>query len=238
MRYMTCEELRCLFEHPLGRDFFPQTDSAGVAEHLASCADCAGIVEGRRDLETGLRLTRECVPPLPGSLDDAIVASYRRHMAQRQGLASAKTKRGRRSVAALRWCAAVAAVMLVATALFLARRKTIATVVTPSPKRPIPASQQAITGNTSARVSLPMKPKPPHASSYPAQRKRPAADSADLDNPLPADFRGLMYCDPLSCSGAMEMIRVRLPFSPGDSAIYADVLVGPDGVARGIRIVE
>jgi hypothetical protein len=45
----------------------------------------------------------------------------------------------------------------------------------------------------------------------------------------------------------MEIIRVQLPVSiagltPGSAAtgdtVFADVLVGPDGIARGIRIVE
>jgi len=56
-----------------------------------------------------------------------------------------------------------------------------------------------------------------------------------------------MYCDQLSCAEAMEIIRVQLPTSmagltPGSTAtgdaVFADVLVGPDGIARGIRIVE
>jgi hypothetical protein len=56
-----------------------------------------------------------------------------------------------------------------------------------------------------------------------------------------------MYCDALSCGGAMQLIRVQLSspaaaFEPAaaspDGAIYADVLVGSDGIARGIRVVR
>jgi hypothetical protein len=45
----------------------------------------------------------------------------------------------------------------------------------------------------------------------------------------------------------MQVIRVQLPPSAAafeaaansaNGAIYADVLVGPDGVARGIRVVQ
>ncbi len=45
----------------------------------------------------------------------------------------------------------------------------------------------------------------------------------------------------------MEVIRVQLPSSvtglaaastSANGAVFADVLVGPDGIARGIRIVE
>lgn len=56
-----------------------------------------------------------------------------------------------------------------------------------------------------------------------------------------------MYCDELSCGGAMDVVRVEL--QPSDvglmataqqdrNAIAADVLVGADGIARGIRIVR
>jgi len=56
-----------------------------------------------------------------------------------------------------------------------------------------------------------------------------------------------MYCDALSCGGAMQLIRVQLPssaaaFEPAAATpygtIYADVLVGSDGIARGIRVVQ
>jgi hypothetical protein len=55
-----------------------------------------------------------------------------------------------------------------------------------------------------------------------------------------------MYCDQLSCSGAMEVIRMNLPASAlgmqsplrTSNLVAADVVVGPDGVARAIRIVN
>jgi hypothetical protein len=56
-----------------------------------------------------------------------------------------------------------------------------------------------------------------------------------------------MYCDALSCGGTLQLIRVQLSssaaaFEPAaaspEGAIYADVLVGSDGIARGIRVVR
>jgi hypothetical protein len=61
---------------------------------------------------------------------------------------------------------------------------------------------------------------------------------------LPPGFHSLMFCDELSCGEALEVIRVQLPSSAGMLAasggqpVFADVLVGPDGIARGIRVVE
>jgi hypothetical protein len=56
-----------------------------------------------------------------------------------------------------------------------------------------------------------------------------------------------MYCDQISCSDSMDVIRVQLPspvmgITPASArmggVVSADVLVGPDGIARGIRVVE
>jgi hypothetical protein len=54
-----------------------------------------------------------------------------------------------------------------------------------------------------------------------------------------------MYCDALSCPEAMDLIRVQVPTAamPGQvsgfidpsGSVTADVLVGADGIARGIR---
>lgn len=76
------------------------------------------------------------------------------------------------------------------------------------------------------------------------QRKNPVNHQ---DNPLPTGFQSLMYCDQLSCAGAMDVIRVQLAspvlgvssVSPkASNFVSADVLVGSDGIARGIRVVE
>jgi hypothetical protein len=85
------------------------------------------------------------------------------------------------------------------------------------------------------------------ASARPAPAIVPTPVADDLET-SPADgFRSLMYCDDLSCGGGMQMVRVELPAraagftqvsgSPG-GFVTADVLIGSDGFARGIRIVH
>jgi hypothetical protein len=60
-------------------------------------------------------------------------------------------------------------------------------------------------------------------------------------------YSNLMYCDPLVCSGPMPVVRIRVParqVSPdanpgtGDGYVNADVVIGPDGVARAIRVAN
>jgi hypothetical protein len=58
-------------------------------------------------------------------------------------------------------------------------------------------------------------------------------------------YSNLMYCDPVVCSGPMQVIHIRVPVkqvmpalgtSSSNGFVDAEVVVGPDGVARAIRI--
>jgi hypothetical protein len=87
---------------------------------------------------------------------------------------------------------------------------------------------------------------------YLAQGSIFASDSAcsysvAQDVTVPDEFRSLIYCDELICDGGMELVHLQLPFAggrpisasnSGDRLVSADVLVGPDGFARGIRIEQ
>jgi hypothetical protein len=53
----------------------------------------------------------------------------------------------------------------------------------------------------------------------------------------------LMLCDPLSCSGEEQVVRMEIPAnavdaSSGSEPLLADVVVGDDGLVRAIRIVQ
>lgn len=50
----------------------------------------------------------------------------------------------------------------------------------------------------------------------------------------------LMFCDPLSCSSDLQVVRMELPSPAGQDAQpqIADVVVGYDGVVRAMRIVN
>lgn len=53
-------------------------------------------------------------------------------------------------------------------------------------------------------------------------------------------YTPLMFCDPLSCSGDAQVVRMELPPSPsagqGAAPQIADVVVGYDGVVRAVRL--
>jgi hypothetical protein len=60
-------------------------------------------------------------------------------------------------------------------------------------------------------------------------------------------YSNLMYCDPVVCSGPMQVVHIKVPVGqgkpnagPGESKgfVNAEVVVGPDGVARAIRVAN
>ena len=243
---MTCQKLHSYFADPLRVDADLRANCAEVAEHIVGCADCNRFVEAQRELGTSLRLARMSAPQLSASLDAAVLANYRRHIATLESSVSSTPVRRRRSLSALGWSTAVAAALLVTAIAFFSSRKT---VTTGAPLR------------TAQRADMPQPPESNHRGTVVAprtrrtkpdvvlaRRKPPAISPASAGSSLPAGFRSLMYCDELSCVGAMEMIRVQLPSSvaagltsastPTNGVVFADVLVGPDGIARSIRIED
>jgi hypothetical protein len=60
-------------------------------------------------------------------------------------------------------------------------------------------------------------------------------------------YSNLVYCDPVVCSGPMQVVHIKVPAgqvkpnageSVGNGYVNADVVVGPDGVARAIRVAN
>jgi hypothetical protein len=60
-------------------------------------------------------------------------------------------------------------------------------------------------------------------------------------------YSNLMYCDPMACSGPMQVVHIKVPVgqvkpnlgqSVGNGFVNAEVVVGPDGVARAIRVAN
>ncbi len=60
-------------------------------------------------------------------------------------------------------------------------------------------------------------------------------------------YSNLMYCDPVVCSGPMQVVHIKVPVgqvkpnsgqSVGNGFVNAEVVVGPDGVARAIRVAN
>jgi hypothetical protein len=60
-------------------------------------------------------------------------------------------------------------------------------------------------------------------------------------------YSNLMYCDPMVCSGPMQVVHIKVPVGQvkpnlgqtvGNAFVNAEVVIGPDGVARAIRVAN
>ena len=241
---MTCQELHCYLENPLRIDvyMYRETLPAPVSEHIEKCRDCARLFEEQKALGISLNLARDSAPQVPASLDATVLANYRGQLAEPQGLSAAKRVAWGSSNVWFRWGVATAALAAIALVLFFVSRTpgptTAKKVVLPqahAPKtvaRQEPDTTKAAGVVETARTELHI----PRAAT---------TSKVTSPSPLPPGFSSLMYCDEMSCNGAMEVIRVELPSQAGTEPGYAagaptmaEVLVGADGIARGIRIVQ
>jgi len=243
---MTCEEFRIRIA-PGRQAGEIDREAAG---HMEICADCRRLADAEDEITSSLQMVREIAPAVPASLDLAVIAAYRKQFDRAAPSSMAVIPKSSQMIGRLAW-AGLAAAVVIGAVLLMVNRKT------GPPVRPTVA-----TGRTAAVVP----PEPPrvqrtlsvaqaaHAMAKKAHRPRmvrPAAHDTPTDavaryTPSPG-FQNLMYCDALSCSGAMEVIRIQVPASAinrvpawqsTNGFVQADVVVGSDGVARAIRIVR
>lgn len=240
-------------------------EPASIAEHAALCSDCNRFLEEQRELQASLRMMRDSAPEVPHSLDAAVLAGYRQYASAKSSVRVAPARKRINFIAALAWSAAlVAAIFIAGEGLhpFWPTEDAVTSTIQP-PAVPAQAAPQTAThptvavqqpspgrrASTSAiRQALATRPKTAaqHVADIKPSAPQTENSTATAADQLPVGFRSLMYCDALSCGGPMQMIRVQLPPSAAgltsgsapSEMVYADVLVGPDGIARGIRILK
>ena len=243
---MTCKELRWYFEDHL-RDAEVRSARGAVLEHISTCVDCSRFVARQRELGKDLRWVRESAPDVPQSVDRSVILNYRRYLAaKRQRFAMPAIYR---FPIASRWkWSAISAVALLGISVWvLSARKTASSPPPETTGQPTIVPSTQLVAQNSPRAAV----KPARHSHVPHRASRSSADQNWASAPvrpartLPDGFRSLMYCDALSCPEAMDLIRVQVPttampgqvsgFINSSGSVTADVLVGADGIARGIR---
>lgn len=243
---MTCKDFRN--HRGLGVDTSAQglSESTEIAEHARACPESSGVVRDEHLLEKQLDLVRAAVPEVPPSLDAAVLGNYRRYLAERP-VAVDRARWRVRLENALPWTAALAfaAVVAYAAIVFFMPHSSSGWA---NGKNRSPALRTPVPVVAEKQVSPPT----PIAKAHPLPRRarnrgENIAAAAHGEYAFPGAFHSLVYCDQISCPGAMEVIRVELPapvfgFVPAPAEpggmVSADVLVGADGIARGIRVVE
>ena len=192
-----------------------------------------------------LQALRHSAPSVPASLDHAVAEGYRRHLSGQQRspvLLSSRISRHRSSA----WAVAVSftVIAVLVAVLFSSRghqitrhRGEVRPMVVPQSMANVKIETAAVEESARNITRL---------SAASAKHRRHTATIAQGNSPFPTSFQSLMYCDQLSCPGAMDVIRVKLPspvlgvMAAGRSSglVSAEILVGQDGIARGIRLVE
>lgn len=238
---MNCRELESNFEHSAASELPRLSDEA--ERHLSTCVSCRGFVDTRKELFAGLRALREGALKVPVSLDAAVLTRYRQQMAVPRLVRTGSRWR----IAALLPVAAAVTLAIAATLYVSRPHQAIDSHVQPLPvKQVTPASQS----QNEKIADMPRKEK--HAPIATTKRPHiPAEQRSSAPKPTvlqasSQEFRSLMYCDELSCDGGMDVVRVELPAllpelqgaSRRPRTISAEVLVGADGFARGIRIAH
>ena len=124
-----------------------------------------------------------------------------------------------------------------------AQAKSGPAITPPAVQKPVIGAQAESPSLTTAAATKSAAPTR-HSTAQPAAAQKKttaapqsvAADDSQSDNE--AGYTALMFCDPLSCSGDSQVVRMELPAQPGQSVQTADLVVGYDGTVRAVRIVN
>jgi len=240
---MSCQQIRQHVEDSQDGDLDLRSFSPEMLAHLNGCAECKPFIGQRRELALSLWRVRDSAPEVPTTLDAAVLRAFRKRVAGHRHEPTALCKTTDR-VAILSYSTALLAVAAVILILLLPGRKRAQRIETVQAPQPIVANQLLASLSRSAPEG---EIKQASVEAHKKLDKHISRRGAIADNHslLPPGFTSLMYCDRLSCAGDMELVRVHLSPSmlglqPGETdaaeTIRADVLVGADGIARGIRL--
>ena len=244
---MTCKDFRNYWERGVDTSAKLRSESTEMAEHARACPECSAVVRDKHLLEKHLNLVRAAVPEVPPSLDAAVLGNYRRYLAERP----VAIDRGRWRLHlenALPWAAALAFAAMVAygAIVFFVPHSSSGWA---NGKDRIPGGQIPVRAGAEKQASPPAAaiPKAPRLGHRAPNHGGNIEAAARRDDSIPRPFQSLVYCDQISCPGAMEVIRVQLPApvlglaqtpARAGGMVSADVVVGADGIARGIRVTE
>lgn len=242
---MTCKEVHAYWETEPCAAIKLQPVSAELADHVASCPECNRFIEEQTELARSLYVVRDSAPVISTSVEGAVLTRYRAYLSEQSRSPVPVSVTGRVNLRrALDWALVAGFALIVAygATLLLAPRQRSWVDRQPTAWKPVPQAESTANKQLARREeSAPRKRKSVATST---RRVIQPARVARQGTSLPTRFQSLMYCDQISCPDAMDVIRVQLP-SPvlGRSAganglVSADVLVGSDGIARGIRIVD
>ena len=260
---MTCREFAKETEG-LTLDELVRSDDKALLGHERDCASCASWLQQQRSLAGALQALRTSTATLESgaNVEHAVLRAFRQTT-----LPSAPAEDIRPHGFAFglsrffEWGAYAAAAAALAISLGLGawywqqsgnHRKPWAQQRATTGQ---PAGTASQTAQTSEVQQTPSPSEQPHVAqvrqarpadvSRPATKKKAGSSTQSLTQVAQAQgYVPLMLCDPLSCSGDEQVVRMELPASAVDASrdssepLVADVVLGDDGLVRAIRIVQ
>jgi hypothetical protein len=248
---MTCRE----FTRKIEGLRLTELDSAANAELLAhenGCVSCAALLQQRHSLAGAMQVLRSgtAVMQAPIHVEHEVLRAFRQTSALQ--LASESRTQPQRwgfrlsNFFGWRAYAAAAAALAIGLGLgmwFARRSDTIA-------QQPTAKTEQS--AKPSIGKAEDTAPLPVQASVSDSNKLSPVTNAAGSQHPSATTasltqseqvqgYTPLMLCDPISCSGDEEVVRMELPATAADGSTesqMADVIVGDDGLVRAIRIVQ
>jgi len=235
---MTCRKVESLFESGAVSADVALAQRSELTEHAAECTQCRLFLREHSKLVAGLALLRSSAPQTSATLDVTVLSNFRCQIVAFDDPDSRRWFDLRWGVLRRRVAAAALTILIFAAILLRPKPAPVQIAVVPPVQRvpPSPPTQSA------AQNTVPLRKRTRVKSVAPVRQVHgPGA----YDSSLTAGFRSLMFCDAISCNGNMELVRIQLPSSamPLSASAQprpasAEVLIGEDGVARAIRIVE
>ena len=252
---MNCSEFQHI-SHELARDQVEGRDRIEAWAHAGECPRCAKYLEQERRLTLKLGFLSQALSSqeAPERLESALLTAFREHAAHTDGNGSVPLHAGPRFWARQKFwgwgatAAALAAVIALAVAIH-SRRDAQSELATTSVVTPTRSTQESTS-------SAAMAEHEDHQPAIQALRHRhdvrPYLRSVRSEGTTTlADNSGfvpLIYCDELNCATPGEIVRVEIPASSlpmmglvsdnRSGTVRADVVVGEDGIARAIRLVD
>jgi len=257
---MTCREFNQKAEL-LSLAELQQWQDKQFLQHVSECPGCGSWLQQRHVLANGLDALKNSTASreAPVAVEYAVMRAFRKSHAP-----AAAIEEARPSSFAFRLSrffemgayAAVAAALAIgmAVGVWFWHQRTPAASQTPSansaqvqPAQVTPAAEE--TKSVTAEVSTVAHARPRVRRSTSAGSKGEVRANATNEETTAQieqtnGYQPLMLCDPLSCTGGEQVVRVELPASEVDPSrdssqpLMADVVIGDDGLVRAIRIVQ
>lgn len=255
---MNCSEFQHI-SHELVRDRLEGREKIEALAHAGDCPGCAQYLEQERRLTLKLGFLSQALysQEAPERLESVLLTAFREHAAHTDGNGSVPLHAGPRFWAHRKFwgwgatAAALAAVIALAAGTHPRRSSqpevSSASVTSSAASTPEHASQLATAEPQDHSQQQPVVQAVRHRRNL-SPSVRSVADEGATTIADNSGFVPLIYCDELNCGTPGEIVRVEIPASSlpmmglvsenRTGPVRADVVVGEDGIARAIRLVD